>query len=163
VLDGILDNETELPIAEHTSDTVGYTDLVFGLFNLLGLQFSPRLRDLGDQQLYRIDTSIRYQNIGPLVRGIYQHTAYPRALGRSATRGGIAQARVGDRLALHSQTTILSAPKRANARSSRIWAPEQNDLHLALFAGRAVPTAHWSPNQQGRGFARVARIPLRCQ
>jgi Tn3 transposase DDE domain len=29
VLDGILDNETELPIAEHTSDTAGYTDLVF--------------------------------------------------------------------------------------------------------------------------------------
>jgi TnpA family transposase len=70
VLDGILDNETELPIDEHTSDTAGYTDLVFSLFDLLGLQFSPRLRDLGDQQLYRIDTSIRYQNIGPLVRGI---------------------------------------------------------------------------------------------
>ena len=69
VLDGILDNETELPIAEHTSDTAGYTDLVFSLFDLLGLQFSPRLRDLGDQKLYRIDTSIRYQNIGRLVRG----------------------------------------------------------------------------------------------
>jgi TnpA family transposase len=51
VLDGILDNETELPIAEHTSDTAGYTDLVFSLFDLLGLQFSPRLRDLGDQKL----------------------------------------------------------------------------------------------------------------
>ena len=33
VLDGILDNETELPIAEHTSDTAGYTDLVFSLFD----------------------------------------------------------------------------------------------------------------------------------
>ena len=69
MLDGILDNETELPIAEHTSDTAGYTDLVFSLFDLLGLQFSPRLRDLGDQKLYRFDTSIRYQNIGRLVRG----------------------------------------------------------------------------------------------
>ena len=39
------------------------------LYDLLGLQFSPRLRDLGDQKLYRIDTSIRYQNIGRLVRG----------------------------------------------------------------------------------------------
>jgi TnpA family transposase len=69
VLDGVLDNETELPIAEHTTDTTGYTDLVFGLFDLLGLQFSPRLRDLADQTLYRIDKSIRYQRIGPLVRG----------------------------------------------------------------------------------------------
>jgi TnpA family transposase len=69
VLDGVLDNETELPIAEHTTDTAGYTDLVFGFFDLLGLQFSPRLRDLADQTLYRIDKSIRYQHIGPLVRG----------------------------------------------------------------------------------------------
>jgi TnpA family transposase len=69
VLDGVLDNETELPIAEHTTDTAGYTDLVFGFFDLLGLQFSPRLRDLADQTLYRIDKSIRYQHFGPLVRG----------------------------------------------------------------------------------------------
>ena len=48
-----IDNETELPIAEHTSDTTGYTDLVFSFFDLLGLQFSPRLRDWGDQKLYR--------------------------------------------------------------------------------------------------------------
>ena len=58
MLDGVLDNETELPIAEHTTDTAGYTDLAFGLFDLLGLQFSPCLRDLGDQTLYRIDKNI---------------------------------------------------------------------------------------------------------
>jgi TnpA family transposase len=54
VLDEILDNETELPILEHTTDTTGYTELVFALFDLLGLQFAPRIRDLGDQRLYRI-------------------------------------------------------------------------------------------------------------
>src|SRR6266581_8355764 len=32
VLDAILDNETDLTILEHTTDTAGYTDLVFGLF-----------------------------------------------------------------------------------------------------------------------------------
>jgi len=32
--------------------------------------------------------------------------------------------------------------KTCNARPSRIWAPEQDDFHPALFAGRAVPTAH---------------------
>jgi hypothetical protein len=46
VLDEILDNETELPIVEHATDTAGFTELVFGLFDLLGLQFSPRIRDL---------------------------------------------------------------------------------------------------------------------
>ena len=53
VLDEILNNETELPILEHTTDTAGYTELIFALFDLLGLQFSPRIRDLADQQLYR--------------------------------------------------------------------------------------------------------------
>ena len=56
VLDEILDNETDLDIAEHTSDSAGYTELIFGLFGLLGLTFSPRIRDLADQQLYRPHT-----------------------------------------------------------------------------------------------------------
>ncbi len=54
VLDEILNNETELNILEHTTDTAGYTDLVFGLFDLLGMQFSPRLRDIKDQKLSKI-------------------------------------------------------------------------------------------------------------
>jgi len=56
VLDEILNNETDLTILEHTTDTAGYTDLVFCLFDLLGMQFSPRLRDIGDRQLYKLTT-----------------------------------------------------------------------------------------------------------
>jgi len=52
VLDGILDNQTELEIAEHTTDTHGYTEIVFGTFDLLGLRFAPRIRDLDRQRLY---------------------------------------------------------------------------------------------------------------
>ena len=55
ILDEILANETELPILEHTTDTSGYTEIVFALFDLLGLTFTPRIKDLGDQQLYRTD------------------------------------------------------------------------------------------------------------
>jgi len=54
VLDAIFDNETNLDIEEHTTDTAGYTDLVFGLFDLCGLRFSPRIRDLADQRLWRL-------------------------------------------------------------------------------------------------------------
>jgi TnpA family transposase len=54
VLDGILDNETELNLLEHTTDTAGYTEIVFALFDLLGLQFSPRIRSVTRQQLYRM-------------------------------------------------------------------------------------------------------------
>ena len=67
--DEILDNETELSIVEHTTDTMGYTEIVFALFDLLGMQFSPRIRDLGDQHLYRLNQEKRYPNIEPLLKG----------------------------------------------------------------------------------------------
>src|SRR5450755_4202488 len=51
-LDGILDNQTVLPIEEHTTDTHGYTEMIFGAYDLLGLRFAPRIRDLDRQRLY---------------------------------------------------------------------------------------------------------------
>jgi TnpA family transposase len=52
VLDEICNNETELPIREHTTDTAGATEVIFALFDLLGYRFTPRLRDLGDRRLF---------------------------------------------------------------------------------------------------------------
>ncbi|MBE9045304.1 Tn3 family transposase [Pleurocapsales cyanobacterium LEGE 10410] len=69
VLDEILDNETELPIMEHTTDTAGYTELVFAMFDLLCLQFSPRIKDLGGQRLYRVERNSEYQHIESLLSG----------------------------------------------------------------------------------------------
>lgn len=54
VLDEIIGNQTDLRITEHTTDTAGYTDIIFALFDLLGLLFSPRLRDIADQRLCKI-------------------------------------------------------------------------------------------------------------
>ena len=54
VLDGILDNQTELPISKHTTDTAGYSDLVFGLFDLVDLEFAPHLAGLPDRRLYHL-------------------------------------------------------------------------------------------------------------
>ena len=69
VLDAILDNETELEIIEHTTDTAGYTELVFALFDLLGMQFSPRIRDIGDQRIYKFDKKPIYKNLDPFLKG----------------------------------------------------------------------------------------------
>jgi len=46
-----------------TSDTAGYSDVIFGLFALLGYQFSPRLADAGEARFWRVDPSADY---GPL-------------------------------------------------------------------------------------------------
>ncbi len=69
VLDEFLDNETELPIIEHTTDTSVYTEIVFTLFDLLGMQFSPRIRDIGDQHLYRFDPDKKYPNLESQLMG----------------------------------------------------------------------------------------------
>ena len=40
-LDGILDNQAVPPIEEHTTDMHGYTEIIFGAYDLLGLRFAP--------------------------------------------------------------------------------------------------------------------------
>jgi TnpA family transposase len=69
VLDEILDNHSDLTVAEHTTETSGNTELVFALFTLLGLQFSPRIRDLADQRLYRLDRDASGRQVDALVSG----------------------------------------------------------------------------------------------
>jgi TnpA family transposase len=56
VLDGILDNQTQLPIKTHSTDTTGYSDIIFALFDLLNLEFAPRLAGLADTRLWHAGT-----------------------------------------------------------------------------------------------------------
>ena len=42
------------------TDTAGASDIVFGLFWLLGYQFSPRLADAGESIFWRIDKDADY-------------------------------------------------------------------------------------------------------
>lgn len=67
VLDGLLENNTILQIREHTTDTHGYTEIIFALCHLLGFYFMPRIRDLKDQQLYRVDRSVDSGVFTPLL------------------------------------------------------------------------------------------------
>ena len=67
VLDGLLENNTILKIREHTTDTHGYTEIIFALCYLLGFYFMPRIRDLKDQQLYRVDRNVDYGTFSPLL------------------------------------------------------------------------------------------------
>ena len=71
VLDGILGNQTDLPVTEHATDTHGATLANFALFDFLGLQLSPRIRDLGKITLYRTgpkaEFASRYPSAGKLL------------------------------------------------------------------------------------------------
>jgi TnpA family transposase len=67
VLDGLLENNTILQLHKHTTDTHGYTELIFALCYLLGYEFMPRIRDLKDQQLYRVEKNFDYGVFTPLL------------------------------------------------------------------------------------------------
>jgi TnpA family transposase len=69
VLDAALHHETELSLLEHVTDTAGYTEMLFGLFALEQLEFSPRIRDLTDQRLYPLLRRHAYGELDPLFRG----------------------------------------------------------------------------------------------
>jgi len=60
LLELVLEQQTELQPKEIMTDTAGYSDIVFGLFGLLGYQFSPRLADIGSSKFWRIDSGADY-------------------------------------------------------------------------------------------------------
>jgi len=68
VLDGLLEQQTSLRPTELMTDTAGYSDAIFGLFWLLGFQFSPRLADLGETRFWRLDPRADYGPLGGLAR-----------------------------------------------------------------------------------------------
>jgi TnpA family transposase len=59
----VLEQETVLEPTEIMTDTGAYTDVIFGIFWLLGYQFSPRIADIGGARFWRIDPKADY---GPL-------------------------------------------------------------------------------------------------
>ncbi len=60
VLEGLLEQQTGLNPVEIMTDTAGSSDMIFGLFWLLGYQFSPRLADAGESVFWRVDKTANY-------------------------------------------------------------------------------------------------------
>lgn len=59
VLEGLLEQQTGLNPTEIMTDTAGASDMIFGLFWLLGYQFSPRLADAGEAVFWRVNKKER--------------------------------------------------------------------------------------------------------
>jgi TnpA family transposase len=55
VLDGLLANQTGIRPEMVSTDTAGASEIVFALTWALGYRWAPRLADLPDQRLWRID------------------------------------------------------------------------------------------------------------
>ena len=68
-MDGHLYNVSDLDIEEHYTDTHGYTEINFAAFAWLGITFSPRIKNIKSQWLYKIDEGKNYNSLNPLISG----------------------------------------------------------------------------------------------
>jgi len=68
LLAGLLEQWSGSPPIEIITDSGSYTDQMFGAFWLLGYRFSPRLADLGDARLWRLDRGADYGVLNGLAR-----------------------------------------------------------------------------------------------
>ena len=69
VLDGLIANQAGIQPETVSTDTAGASEIVFALAWALGYRWAPRLADLPNQRLWRIDPHARY---GPL-NGLARH------------------------------------------------------------------------------------------
>lgn len=64
----VLEQQTDLQPTQIMTDTGAYSDVIFGLFRLLGYRFSPRIADVSDTRLWRIDAKADYGSFESIVR-----------------------------------------------------------------------------------------------
>ncbi len=63
VIDGLLHNDV-VKSDIHSTDTHGYSEIIFAITYLLGFSFAPRIKNLADQRLYGFDKRKVYEEKG---------------------------------------------------------------------------------------------------
>lgn len=159
----VLEQQTELHPTEIMTDTGAYTDVVFGLFWLLGYRFSPRIADIGGARYWRIDATADYGCLngvarhrinlnlvkdnwddalrlaGSLKLGVVQATAIMRTLRIDDRPTKLAQAiaelgRIDK--TIHGLTYIDDEPKRRRTLTQLNRTEDRHKLARAVFHGK---------------------------
>ena len=68
-LDGLMEHDTELDTKVCYTDTHGYTEVVMATAALLGYELAPRIKDIKDQTLYKMDRQQHYVNLDSILSG----------------------------------------------------------------------------------------------
>lgn len=124
-LDGLLYHESDLRIEEHSTDTAGFTDHVFGLCHLLGFRFAPRIRDLADKRLYVPGKAAQWPALAPLIGGpvktrlIQQQLAEVLRLAESIQQGTVTASLILRKLGSYPRQNSLAVALRELGRVER--------------------------------------------
>ena len=68
-LEGLMEHDPELDPKVCYTDTHGYTEVVMATAALLGCELAPRIKDIKDPTLYKLDRQQRYPNLDPILKG----------------------------------------------------------------------------------------------
>ena len=63
VIDGLMHNDV-VKSDIHSTDTGGYSDILFGIMHLLGFSFAPRIKNFGNRRLYAFHKRKEYEQQG---------------------------------------------------------------------------------------------------
>jgi TnpA family transposase len=128
VLDGLLEHDTELDPRTCYTDTHGFTEVVMASAALLGFQLAPRIKDIQDQTLYKMDRRQRYPQLDPILTGTVKNHLIARAWDEVVRMVASLQARI-------VSPSLLLLRLGSYAR--------QNRIHQALAEiGRVHKTMH---------------------
>lgn len=61
VIDGLMYNDV-VQSDIHSTDTHGYSEVIFAITHLLGISFAPRIKNFKDQQLYSVDSPLSFKD-----------------------------------------------------------------------------------------------------
>jgi Tn3 transposase DDE domain/Domain of unknown function (DUF4158) len=150
ILGLLLEQETELEPAEIMSDTGAYTDCIFGLFWLLGYQFSPRLADVGGARFWRIDPHADYGTFNAIARPSRRHQAHRPTLGGSAAARRLAQARARPSPRRHAHAAGQGPSHCTRARLGRARPHHQEPAPARLHRRRGQASSDPDPAQPAR-------------
>lgn len=159
----VLEQQTELQPTQIMTDTGAYSDIVFGLFRLLGYRFCPRLADVGGTRFWRSSPSADYGALNGLARQSIRRErievywdemlrlAGSLKLGLVPATGIMRTLQVGDRLTglaqalaefgriektLHTLTYIDDEAKRRATLTQLNRGESRHNLARAVFHGK---------------------------
>jgi TnpA family transposase len=69
VIAGLMQHDTELDPRICYTDTHGFTEVVMATAALLGFDLAPRIKDIKDQVLYKMDRYQHYPHLDPILTG----------------------------------------------------------------------------------------------
>jgi len=174
VLDGLMMHESCLKIETHHTDTGGFSDHVFGLCALLGIRFAPRIRDLPDRRLYRIDPSIHLEKLDQVIAGeinielIKMHWPLIVRLVASIKNGSLVPSHILQKLAAYPKQNSLALALREIGRMERTlfildWlrSPELRGIKPKPISTRARNATPWPRPSSSTASAGSETAPMK--